>query len=251
MRSGHRILWNKMRTLQPQVTADHEAMSRQAADWLVDRLRERPDALLCLATGATPTRTYAMLADRGCAEPKLFESARIIKLDEWGGLAMDDPASCEQHLRRSLIDPLGLHERYVGFNSQAADPEAEGERIAGWLEKNGPIDVCVLGLGVNGHIGFNEPGEFLQPHSHVAKLSASSMGHAMVASSKHRPTHGLTLGMADLLQARHVLLLVSGEGKRAALSRLLEGRIATDFPASIIALLPDVRVMCDRAACAT
>ncbi len=75
-------------------------MSRQAADWLVDRLHERPDALLCLATGATPMRTYAMLAEHGLAEPRLFARVRIIKLDEWGGLGMDDPASCEQHLRQ-------------------------------------------------------------------------------------------------------------------------------------------------------
>ncbi len=179
---------------------------------------------------------------------KLFESARIIKLDEWGGLAMDDPASCEQHLRQALIDPLGLHERYVAFDSQTADAESECKRIAAWLEQNGPIDVCVLGLGVNGHIGFNEPAEFLQPHAHVATLSEASMHHAMIANSKQRPTHGLTLGMADLLQSREVLLLVNGEGKRAALSRLLESRIATDFPASFLALHPDVRVMCDRAA---
>ncbi len=72
MRSGHRNLWDQMSTFEPHVSADHEEMSRRAADWLVDRLRERADALLCLATGATPMRTYAMLADRGRAEPKTF-----------------------------------------------------------------------------------------------------------------------------------------------------------------------------------
>ncbi len=142
-----------------------------------------------------------------------------------------------------------MQERYIAFDSQAADADAECKRIAAWLERNGPIDVCVLGLGINGHIGFNEPAEFLQPHAHVAKLIESSMQHAMVTHSKHRPTHGLTLGMADLLQSRQVLLLVSGEGKRTAMSGLLDGRIATDFPASFLALHPDVRILCDRAAC--
>jgi putative deaminase/isomerase len=242
-------LCDKMSTLEPQVSADHEAMSWQAADWLADRLRERPDALLCLATGATPMRAYAILAERGRADRRLFERARIIKLDEWGGLAMHDPSSCEQHLRQALIDPLGLQESYVAFDSQAADAEAECNRIATWLEQNGPIDVCVLGLGINGHIGFNEPATFLRPHAHVAELAANSRQHSMLAQCKNRPTHGLTLGMADLMQARQVLLLVSGEGKRAALQRLLERRITTDFPASLLALHPEAQVMCDRAAC--
>jgi glucosamine-6-phosphate isomerase len=237
------------RGLQVEVLDDHEAMSRQAAEWLVDRIRKQPDVLLCLATGATPMRTYELLAVRGRTEPQLFSRMRVIKLDEWGGLAMSDPASCERHLRDSLIDPLRLHDRYIAFNSEAADGDAECKRIADWLAENGPIDIAVLGLGVNGHIGFNEPADFLQPHAHVASLAATSMQHSMLAQSKNRPTHGLTLGMADLLQSREVLLLVSGEGKRAAMGRLLEGRVTTDFPATFLALHPNACVMCDRAAC--
>jgi galactosamine-6-phosphate isomerase len=239
----------RVRGFAIEVSADHEAMSRLAAEWLIDRIRSQPSALLCLATGATPMRTYELLAQRGRAEPHLFENVRIIKLDEWGGLAMNDPASCERHLRDSLIDPLGLQDRYIAFNSEAADADAECKRITQWLAANGPIYVCVLGLGVNGHIGFNEPAESLRPHAHVAKLAAVSMQHSMLAQSKSRPTHGLTLGMADLLQSRNVLLLVSGEAKRPALKRLLDEQITPGFPASFLALHSDARVICDRAAC--
>src|SRR5947209_18871974 len=99
--------------IQVQVFRDHEAMSQAAAERLAGELRDRPGALLCLATGATPTRAYELLAGRGVAEPELFARARVLKLDEWGGLGPDDPASCEQYLRHALIDVLGLGGRFV------------------------------------------------------------------------------------------------------------------------------------------
>jgi galactosamine-6-phosphate isomerase len=231
--------------LAPLRFPDHEAMSRHAADWLADRVRQVSDALLCLAAGSTPTRTYQLLAERHATDLGCFRRVRVLKLDEWGGLGMDDPATCEQYLRRHLVDALGLGDRYVGFDSRPADPEAECRRVSDWLARNGPIDTCVLGLGVNGHVGFNEPAPALHPHAYVARLSGPSLGHAMLSQARARPTYGLTLGMADLLHARHVLLLVSGAAKRAPLRRLLDGPISTDFPASLLALRRDAQLLCD------
>src|SRR4029079_13542626 len=103
----------------------------------------------CAASGRTPTRTYELLARRRGDEPALFQRLRVIKLDEWEGLAMDDPGSCELHLRRHLLDPLEVPpERYTGFRGDAIAPEAECAHIAGVLEERGPIGLCVLGLGV-------------------------------------------------------------------------------------------------------
>jgi galactosamine-6-phosphate isomerase len=235
--------------MTPDVFADHQSLSHFAAEWLVERLRAWPEALLCLATGATPVLTYSLLAERLADEPKLMERMQAIKLDEWGGLAMDDPATCEQSLRGTLIEPLGLGDRYFSFDSAATDPQAECDRVARWLAEHGPIDICVLGLGVNGHLGFNEPAGYLQPHAHVADLSPASLAHAMLQSARSRPKYGLTLGMADILQARQILLLVSGPAKREPLRRLLAGQIATEFPASLLALHGDVRIWCDSAAC--
>jgi galactosamine-6-phosphate isomerase len=231
--------------LKPQVFADHEAVSRQAADRIVDRLRRDPSVLLCLACGATPMRTYQLLAER---EPSLFAKCGVIKLDEWGGLPPGDAATCEEQLRSALISPLRLADRYIGFDSQPHDPQAECARIATWLDEHGPIDTCVLGLGVNGHIGFNEPAAFVEPHAHVAQLSQASLEHAMLRETKHRPAYGLTLGMADLLQSRQVLLLVTGAAKQESLRRLLTGPIATDFPASLLQLHPNAMILCDATA---
>jgi galactosamine-6-phosphate isomerase len=231
--------------MTPQVLADYEALSRRAADLMIDCLRAKPNSLFCFAAGATPTRTYSLFADHYQREPRLFERMRVVKLDEWGGFAMDNPASCEQFLRQTIVEPLRLQDRYVAFDGQVEDPVAEASRIAGWLKEHGPIDLCVLGLGMNGHLGFNEPGPHLKPHAHVAQLSTESLKHAMLDQARSLPTLGLTLGMADLLQARRVLLLVNRAKKAGPLRRLLRGEITTEFPASFLWLYPDVTLLCD------
>ena len=235
---------NSDRMLKPKVSPDHESLSRHAADWLAARLRARPDALLCLASGGTPTRTYELLA----SQPQRLRRARFLKLDEWGGLAMNDPATCESYFRRLLLAPLGRAHRLHGLRSRPADPETECREVRAWLAVNGPIDVCILGLGVNGHLGFNEPAAALQPFAHVAKLSAASLNHGMLSNARNRPSYGLTLGMADLLASREILLLVSGRHKRAVLRRLLAGTVTPRLPASFLWLHPRVTLLCDEAA---
>jgi galactosamine-6-phosphate isomerase len=228
----------------PQVFSDHETLSRAAAKCLELRLIEQPKSLFCAATGATPHRTYQLLAERYLDRPSLFEQLHLLKLDEWGGLERDDPASCEQFLRESLVEPLQLQARYTAFDSRPSVPDDECRRVASWLEQHGPIDICVLGLGANGHVGFNEPAAALQPHAHVAALADTSLQHSMLGRARSRPTYGLTLGMADLMSARHILLLVSGAGKRDPLKRLLSGTISTEFPASLLVLHPRVELFC-------
>jgi galactosamine-6-phosphate isomerase len=215
---------------------DQEAMSRAAAGWIIDRIRAKPESLVCLASGATPVRTYQLLAEEHAANRELFARARVIKLDEWHGLSGDDPGSCERPLREVLLDALDLRDRYIGFDGGAADAQAECDRVAAWLARNGPIDLCILGLGINGHLGFNEPAPSLRPHAHVARLSEASLGHAMLQRARGRPSLGLTLGMADVLQAREGLLLVSGPLKKEPLQRLIAGPISTDFPASMLSM---------------
>lgn len=220
-------------------------MSRAAADLLAQQIRAKPNALLCMATGATPMRSYELLARN---DHSLFNQLRVIKLDEWGGIPMESAATCETFLRRSFIEPLNLASRYIGFESQPASFEAECARIERWLAANGPIDLCVLGLGINGHLGFNEPATSLRPHAHVAKLAASSLQHSMIAAENNKPTVGLTLGVADLLLSRQIILVVSGGSKNGPMKALLAGEITTQFPASFLHLHPNVTLICDRAA---
>jgi len=233
------------------VCADYEAMSRLAADRIRAALTTRPGLLLCAAGGSSPARTYQLLAEHRQRNPGTFARLRDIKLDEWGGLSMDDPGSCETQLRKTLIAPLGLAaDRCFGFNNEAPDSEAECERVRGRLTAEGPVDLCLLGLGVHGHIAMNEPTVSLQPFAHVAQLTEHSLRHPMLANSRNPPTHGLTLGLAEILAAREILLLVSGTSKRAPLERLMKRDLTTEFPASFLWLHPNCTVLCDREAAA-
>jgi galactosamine-6-phosphate isomerase len=229
--------------------SDHEAMSRAAAAYLAREFRRQPRLLLCLATGATPARTYELLALQARKSPALFQQLRVLKLDEWGGLPRGDPASCETFLRQRVIRPWGISSRhFIGFAGHSARPKLECERIRKWLARHGPLDLCVLGLGRNGHLGFNEPRPALCPVAHLALLAGQTRAHPMLSHTAVKPDYGLTLGLAEILQARQILLLVSGEHKRKALQRLLRGEIATQFPASFLCLHPRTTVLCDRAA---
>lgn len=224
------------------VTADYTAMSATAAGHIVEHVQTQPDLLLCAASGETPAHTYALLhshADR-------FRHVRVLKLDEWGGLAMDDPGTCEETLQRQLIRPLAVSpDRFHGFASDSADPPAECRRLQQWLREHGPIDLCILGLGANGHLAFNEPAPSLQPFSHVAELAACSQRHAMTELARRKPAYGMTIGIADILASRHILLLVSGIHKRDLFCELLSQRIDTQVPASFLWLHQNVTCICD------
>jgi galactosamine-6-phosphate isomerase len=231
------------------VCDDHEEMSRRAAAELRAALLAKPDLLLCVASGATPARAYDLFAEAGRSRPEDFRRLRILRLDEWGGLAGDDPGSSEAQIRRQLASPLGVSaDRYFAFRGDAPDPAGECARIRQVVEEQGPIDVSVLGLGLNGHLGFNEPAAFLQPHAHVAELSRTSREHSMLASARAVPTCGLTLGLADLMRSRRVLLVVSGAHKRDVLARMVTGGLTTSLPASFLRMHPDTLCLCDRAA---
>ncbi|HEY6900362.1 MAG TPA: 6-phosphogluconolactonase, partial [Puia sp.] len=166
--------------MEISILDSHEALSQRAAEILLARLDAKKDMLLCAATGNSPTRTYELLGEEYSRRPERFAKMRVVKLDEWGGLPMTDPGTCEYYLRTRLLRPLNIDDRrYISFDSEPADPLAECQRIQGQLSQAGPIDCCILGLGINGHIALNEPAAFLQPGCHVARLASTTLQHTM------------------------------------------------------------------------
>ena len=233
--------------LRLRLAKDYRTMSRWAADFIEADLKFQPDLLLCASAGGTPTGTYERLAARHLTNPKLFRKLRVLQIDEWGGLPRGHPATCSTDLQHKLLQPLGISpRRFEGFRSDAPDPDRECERIRGWLATNGPIDICLLGLGLNGHVAMNEPADEFVPHAHVSKLSRSSLNHGMLKDLPNKPRYGLTLGLGDILRSRRILLVVSGQPKRAVLKRLLQPRVSGRFPASFLWLHSDVTILCDR-----
>ncbi len=235
--------------MQLHVAPDPELMSRWAAAQIRTVLQAKPNALMGLATGSSPLRTYELLARMAAREPRLFRAIRILKLDEWGGLELNDPATCESYLQRHILQPWGVKaNRYCGWNSRPKIPAVECERVARWLERHGPMDLCILGLGLNGHLLLNEPGAALTAAPHVARLSPESQRHTMLQQARNRPRYGLTIGLAGVLQSRRILLLVSGAKKDRQLMRLVNGSVTTECPASFLQLHPNLTVVCDAAA---
>jgi galactosamine-6-phosphate isomerase len=171
-----------------------------------------------------------------------------VLIDEWGGLPPGHPATCKEDVSAKLAKPLRIPpSRFVAFDTAAPDPAVECRRIAEVLGRQGPIDLCILGLGTNGHVGMNEPGREVEPRAHVAKLAPATLRHPMLKTAPTRPLYGLTLGMGDILNSRQILLLVSGEHKKQALARLREPRVTTSFPASLLWLHDDASVLFDAA----
>jgi galactosamine-6-phosphate isomerase len=232
-----------------RIAPDAATASRAAAAIIDHELRARPELLVCAAAGGSPAATYQALGELAQAAPQRFGRLRVIQVDEWHGLECDHPATCAADLRRRLVGPMKIsEERFVAFHCDAADPERECRRVAAWLAREGPIDVAVLGVGTNGHLAMNEPAAALRPHAHVAELSATSQQHPLLADCPSKPTHGLTLGMADLLHSRRILLLAFGTQKRPVLQRLAKGCLTPQFPVSFLWLHPAVTLLCDEAA---
>jgi galactosamine-6-phosphate isomerase len=228
---------------------NHEDMSRRAAARVLSLVRRTPDLLLGVATGATPARTYERLAARAPAGSRFFRRLRVLGLDEWLGLPAGHPATCAHYIRERILAPLRIpHSRFQGFRPASTRPATEALRLSRWLDRHGPIDVCLLGLGRNGHLLMNEPADELQPRAHVAVLAESTRRHSMLTGVRVPPRRGLTFGMAEVLQSRSILLLVSGRHKRRALARVLEGTVSSSCPASYLWLHPDVTILCDRSA---
>ena len=227
---------------------DEEHLGARAAAVILAELAAKPDLLLCAATGRSPGGAYRALVEAGRTEPGRFSRLRIVTLDAWGGVPGTAAGSSQHYLRTRLLEPLGIPpDRFLAFDATAEDPAAECERIRKELERRGPIDLCVLGLGTNGHVGFNEPGPSLIPHCHAVRLSEATLGHAMVRSMDRAPTFGLTLGMREILGARRILLLVTGDGKRDVTTSLKSATVTPALPASFLWLHDHVDCLIDRA----
>lgn len=215
--------------------SDYGEMSRLAAALVLEALSVKPDLLLCAATGSSPDGLYSELAGMASENREAFDHFRLLKLDEWGGIPENHTVSCEYYLRKKLVHPLDIPtERYISFQSNPGDPEQECKRIQSLLEKEGPIDLCILGLGQNGHLGLNEPATELNASCHAARLSEESLQHPMIAPLDNKPEYGLTLGMEEILASRQIIMLLSGREKKAVAELFLEGTVSNELPASYL-----------------
>ncbi len=238
----------KQGLMQITYCSSYGEMSYVAAALVREALKEKPNLLLCTATGSSPEGLYKELTSTAEARKELFSQMRILKLDEWGGISAYHPVTCEYFLRKKLLNPLEIPaERYISFESDPDDPVGECSRIRSKLKTEGPIDICILGLGANGHLALNEPAAKLEPFCHVATLTKESLQHPMIASLKQKPKYGLTLGMKEILDSRKIIMLVSGKEKKKIAEQFLEGKVTTVLPASFLWQHPQVECLVEQA----
>ena len=207
----------------------------------------RPDATVmpALGTSALPVyRDLALMSRSGGIDTRAL---RLIQLDEYAGIAADDPRTLLGWLRRDVAEPLGIPDaRIIGFDGVHDDPEAAVRRYDEAVAAAGAIDVAVLGLGPNGHLGFNEPPSPRTAPTRLVRLSAASVAsNARYWPDRDVPTTAVTAGMPTILGARRVLLVVTGATKRTILERTIRGPITPDVPASFLQEHDHVTVLAD------
>ena len=229
-----------------------EAVALKAADICAELIQRKPDARLGLATGATPKALYAELIRRNRLGHLSFSRIETFNLDEYLGLGPQHPKSFHQAMRESLfahvdIDPANTHLPA----GDCEDPAAEAAAYEALIQARGGIDLQILGIGRNGHIGFNEPGSSLGSRTRVKTLSRATVRDNRLGKPDFEaPIMAITMGIATILDARALLVLATGEAKAAAVAAALEGPLAASCPASAIQLHPDATVVLDPAAAA-
>ncbi|ECK9504116.1 putative glucosamine-6-phosphate isomerase [Salmonella enterica subsp. enterica serovar Infantis str. SARB27] len=221
------------------------ALSERASDYLAAFIQNKPDAVICLATGGSPLLTYRYFVEKVKQRQIDISQVSFVKLDEWVGIPLQTPGTCEAFLQQHIVRPLNLREdQLIGFRSQNVD-EQECERVTALIAQRGGLDLCILGLGKNGHLGLNEPGVNLTPRCHISKLDAQTRQHDMLKTAACPVEYGITLGLKDILNAREILLLITGEGKQAALEKYLTANVTTALPASFLWLHDKVTCLLD------
>lgn len=221
------------------------ALSEHAARILLDAIRDNPRIVLGLPTGRSPIGMYDRIITECGRTYHCFRDVTTFNLDEYVGVPADDPASYRSYMQRHLFDHVDIDPKRAHVpDGMARDLEKEANRYERDIGDAGGIDLMFLGLGRNGHIGFNEPGTPFDARTRVVELTESTR-HANAEHFPGRPvpTHAITMGIATILACRRVVLLVSGKGKEEALLRLESGAITEGFPASALWRHGDVTVL--------
>ncbi|MEO6206652.1 MAG: glucosamine-6-phosphate deaminase [Candidatus Limnocylindrales bacterium] len=229
-----------MDILPADVWAEH------VAGLLADRLATRPDLVVCLPTGSTPGPVYDALPGILRARSLSTAAVTVVLLDEYVGLAAGHPARCDSMLRRGLLDRLDPGVAgFISFDVDDLSPQAACRRVDAAMRAAGGLDLVVLGLGRNGHIGMNEPGSAPDAPTRPVELTSSTRDAAIGYGADPPPKHGVTLGIAAILGAREIWLLATGAAKAEVLSRTLDGPATTDVPASLLRGHPGLRIFVD------
>jgi glucosamine-6-phosphate isomerase len=234
------------------VYSDYEELSLKTAEMIASVIREKPGALLCFPAGETSVGTFRHLIGMNRSGKISFKECRIVGLDEWANLGKMKSENCFSFLRKHLFDHIDYSEdRFCFFDGESDDLEKECIKTDAFVKKYGPVDMMLLGAGMNGHLGLNEPGISFDLRSHIVNLDETTkrVGKKYF-SGEVDLTRGITLGIKYIMEAKCVILQLNGTRKAEIAKRLAGSEVTTAFPASALKAHKNSFFLLDReAAC--
>lgn len=233
------------------VTKDYEDMSKKAAAIIAAQVAEKPDCVLGLATGSTPIGTYKNLVEWYENGSLDFSEVKTVNLDEYRGLPRDNDQSYYYFMHDNLFNHVNIDEANTNVpDGTNPDADAECARYEALIASYGGQDLQLLGLGHNGHIGFNEPAKEFDKTTHCVDLQESTIeaNKRFFASADDVPKQAYTMGIGTIMKAKKILVVANGEGKADIVAKAFFGPVAPEVPASILQFHPDVTIVVDEAA---
>jgi glucosamine-6-phosphate isomerase len=232
------------------VFKDYNQMCRAAADLIIDQVKRKPDSLLCFPSGESPAGIFKCLITDVKENKVDFSECYFVGLDEWVGMGKDDEGSCTSFLNENFFAPIQIKpDKIQFFDALGQDLDAVCKKMDDFIKEKGPIDIMLVGIGMNGHIGLNEPGTDFDLYSHHAPLAPVTISVAQKYFKKETPLHeGITLGLKHLEEANTVVLIAVGIKKAEIIAEALQGDVTEQLPASIFQAHPSAYVFLDEEA---
>jgi glucosamine-6-phosphate isomerase len=219
-----------------KIFEDNSTIAHFAANQILDCVRHKPDAVLCLTSGDTPRETYHRIVELAHQTNTDFSRVTFFALDEWLGIPTTSPGSCFYIVMENLLKPLKIDpKQFHYFDGLAKDPQLVCDSIHKKLQQLGGLDLIFVGVGLNGHVGLNEPGTLKHLHAHISDLDQMTIDIGQkYFTEKTVLTKGLTMGLADFLEAKVAMVIASGKKKAPIMKQALEGAVSNLLPVSLI-----------------
>ena len=234
--------------MQIEVFKDPEDLAEYTAKFIINLVRAKPTATLILTSGDTPVKTYKKIVE--LAQPSDFAQVTVIGLDEWVGVPATSEGSCRYIVEENLLKPLQVNPaQYTFFDSMTDDLQSECTRVDNLIFEKGGVDFIIVGVGLNGHIGLNEPGTSFDLYCHVSKLAeiTISTGQKYFTQSTEL-TQGITIGLKHLLEAKTAVMIANGERKAEVLREIVIQEPNINLPATVFKKHINGHIWIDKAA---
>ncbi len=235
--------------MQLKIYPNYDSLSFETATLIADFVNKKPDSLICVASGHTPIGVFKALNEKRLSGAMNFSQCTFISLDEWLDIEPTDPGSCLAMLHRDCFDLLEITPRQIQFFDVNANLQAECNRMNTLIKNNGGLDVMLVGVGTNGHIGMNEPGTPFTSYAHISQLTEETIKVGQKYFERETVlSRGITLGLQHLAEARLPIVMASGKTKAPILAKALTGTATETIPVSIVNTIRQGYIMLDQEA---